>query len=472
MDYILTNSGAVLMTQVAAGRTVIFTRVESGSGYSASPAVLQNVVDKKQDMFLDEVIFENRQAVVKTTLSNVQLEEEYQLRQVGVYGKLEGDEADTLVIIGQQYNGEKIPSYGNGIIQIEYDIAMKISGTGNVTIEGVGTGYVTKGQFLAHLSDNDNPHKVTAKQLGLENVPNVDTDDQTPTFTEAEERENIASKEKLSVLFGKIRKWFSDLKEAAFCSVANNLATTISGSVLDARQGKELQDQITGLYSDLGGFEPIIDETGKITGYKTTVGGADTVFPFSEVDKSALIEALSSSGLNINADSTPEEIYTELKRAFPGNIFSSIITTTSYPNNALWASPTPIYAWYGARYNLTGYKSITFNINYYYFEWRSSQEKYYYNIHNYLCGVALSAGSSFIRSKGLTNIGQHSNTNTMQGTVNITLDVADLEGYYYIGVSAQALNSYTGGRSEFYGGDKGIQQFTSYVRCNGVTFNK
>ena len=61
---------------------------------------------------------------------------------------------------------------------------------------------------------------------------------------------------------------------------------------------------------------------------------------------------------------------------------------------------------------------------------------------------------------------------SMQGTVNITLDVADLEGYYYIGVSAQALNSYTGGRSEFYGGDKGIQQFTSYVRCNGVTFNK
>ncbi len=31
------------------------------------------------------------------------------------------------------------------------------------------------------------------------------------------------------------------------------------------------------------GFEPIIDpETGQITGYKTTVGGADTVFPFKQ----------------------------------------------------------------------------------------------------------------------------------------------------------------------------------------------
>ena len=251
MDYILTNNGAVLMTQVAAGRTILFTRTESGSGYAANPAVLQNVIDKKQDMFLEEVIFENRQAVVKTVLSNMQLEEGYQLRQVGVYAKLEGDETDTLVVIGQQYNGEKIPPYGEGIIQIEYDIAMKVSGTGNVTIEGVGTGYVTKGQFLAHLSDYNNPHKVTAKQVGLDKVPNVGTDDQTPKFEEAEERENITSEEKLSVIFGKIRKWLSDLKEAAFCSVANNLVTTLPGSVLDARQGKELEDKISGLYSDI-----------------------------------------------------------------------------------------------------------------------------------------------------------------------------------------------------------------------------
>ena len=32
----------------------------------------------------------------------------------------------------------------------------------------------------------------------------------------------------------------------------------------------------------LGGFTPIIDETGQITGYKTSVGGADTVFPFTK----------------------------------------------------------------------------------------------------------------------------------------------------------------------------------------------
>ncbi len=34
------------------------------------------------------------------------------------------------------------------------------------------------------------------------------------------------------------------------------------------------------LNNNLKGFEPVLDDTGKITGYKTSVGGADTVFPF------------------------------------------------------------------------------------------------------------------------------------------------------------------------------------------------
>ena len=52
--------------------------------------------------------------------------------------------------------------------------------------------------------------------VGLGNVPNVSTNDQTPTFTEASTRNNIASGEKLSVILGKIAKFFNDLKTVAF----------------------------------------------------------------------------------------------------------------------------------------------------------------------------------------------------------------------------------------------------------------
>lgn len=73
-----------------------------------------------------------------------------------------------------------------------------------------------------------------------------------PTFSQAETRENIASGESTPTLFGKIMKWFADLKDAAFASIANNCTTTTAGSVLDARQGKVLKDKIDQVDTNLG----------------------------------------------------------------------------------------------------------------------------------------------------------------------------------------------------------------------------
>ena len=61
-------------------------------------------------------------------------------------------------------------------------------------------------------------------KVGLDNVPNVSTDNQTPTFTEASTRANIASGEKLSTLFGKIKKFFTDLKTVAFTGSYTDLS--------------------------------------------------------------------------------------------------------------------------------------------------------------------------------------------------------------------------------------------------------
>ena len=64
---------------------------------------------------------------------------------------------------------------------------------------------------LAHLSDTSNPHNVTKEQVGLGNVPNVSTNDQTPTYTVASSNANLSSGEKLSAAMGKISKAVSSL---------------------------------------------------------------------------------------------------------------------------------------------------------------------------------------------------------------------------------------------------------------------
>ena len=54
-------------------------------------------------------------------------------------------------------------------------------------------------------------NKPSKNDVGLDKVPNVATNDQTPTFTKASSLTDLTSGEKLSVAFGKIAKGISDL---------------------------------------------------------------------------------------------------------------------------------------------------------------------------------------------------------------------------------------------------------------------
>lgn len=67
------------------------------------------------------------------------------------------------------------------------------------------------GLFESHTNDNNNPHGVTAEQVGLGNVPNKATNDLQPTYTIAETLTSLSSGERLAVAFGKIAKAITDL---------------------------------------------------------------------------------------------------------------------------------------------------------------------------------------------------------------------------------------------------------------------
>lgn len=84
-----------------------------------------------------------------------------------------------------------------------------------------------------------------------------DISGKTVKFTEAETRENINTGESTATMFGKIKKWFTDLKNVAFTGdysdlenvpeIVNNRTTTAEGTVLDGRQGKDIQDELNKL---------------------------------------------------------------------------------------------------------------------------------------------------------------------------------------------------------------------------------
>ncbi len=72
----------------------------------------------------------------------------------------------------------------------------------------------------SHTNNTSNPHNTTKAQVGLGNVPNVTTNDQTPTYTVASSNSNLTSGEKLTVAMGKIAK--------AIASLITHLADTVS----------------------------------------------------------------------------------------------------------------------------------------------------------------------------------------------------------------------------------------------------
>ena len=65
--------------------------------------------------------------------------------------------------------------------------------------------------LISHIANVSNPHSVTKSQVGLSNVPNVTTNNQTPTYTEASSNAALVSGETLSTAFGKIAKAISSL---------------------------------------------------------------------------------------------------------------------------------------------------------------------------------------------------------------------------------------------------------------------
>lgn len=172
---------------------------------------------------------------------------------------------------------------------------------------------------------------ITKANVGLGNVPNVTTNNQAPTFSQASARANIASGEKLSVILGKIMKWYADLKTVAFTgkysdlsgrpvipSVTNNLLATAAGTALDAVQGKLLSDRLNAINSNLIGISAI---------------------NFTKVQGNVFLGGNFSTSNVLFAVCTTKEYYVE--RLFK-NLYDMWYVTLHNANGALVETPTDI----------------------------------------------------------------------------------------------------------------------------------
>lgn len=116
----------------------------------------------------------------------------------------------------------------------------------------------------------------------------VDVADSEIAFADSETRENITSGEKVSTVFGKVKKFFADLTAPAFAQMITTkedlLATKVTGYVPDA---KAVADAVT-------------EVNGKLSGLK--FASISTSVTLLVTNRQSLLGSLSDFGLPSNAN--------------------------------------------------------------------------------------------------------------------------------------------------------------------------
>lgn len=158
----------------------------------------------------------------------------------------------------------------------------------------------------------------TGEQGPKGDTPTV-ADNMTVAFTQASSRSNIATGEKLSVIMGKIKKFFADLTAPAFAQMITTkedlLATKVTGYVPDAKA-------VADTYTELNG---------KLSGLK--FASISTSVTLLVTNRQSLLGSLSDFGLPSNANVFGVFVNcnwaVNVRLAINGNFYAHQIATVS-----------------------------------------------------------------------------------------------------------------------------------------------
>lgn len=208
---VITNAGIELLKNALSGGTITVTAIKSGAGkVDVSALKSQTAVSSiKQSGTVQGVTKTNETIKIGVLFSNAGLSAGYSMTQLGIYAK-GSTGSEVLFAISQSTTGKEVPAESampswslvhNFYIKLNNDVKM----TATVDPEGYVTFETMQTALNTHTGNKSNPHSVTKSQVGLWNVPNVATNDQTPTYSDTTTLVTLSSGEKISIAFAKIK---------------------------------------------------------------------------------------------------------------------------------------------------------------------------------------------------------------------------------------------------------------------------
>lgn len=232
---VITNAGQELLnTWASGGHTLTIEGVTVGDEYRAVSEMVEATALVHEVATASLIGTKEVDSATQFKISIAAAQTSYIAHEVGIWAHVDNGERTLLAYHQDRMTGVNIPSISESpeFAFVLYAVhAFRNDGTMTVNIDQ--SAYVANEIFQdaiadinagidaielhmsssvdPHIENTNNPHQVTKDQVGLGNVPNVATNDQTPTFTEASTLANIESGSTLADIFGKVKKAISSL---------------------------------------------------------------------------------------------------------------------------------------------------------------------------------------------------------------------------------------------------------------------
>lgn len=211
----LTGAGKNILMRALAGETINFTKIQLGNGPAQTPATATALQNPLLTVQISDIDVGDEYVTLVALFTNGSVTNGFHITEAGFFVEDPDDSTNELLYaIGSEDESaaDFVPDNANRILEMRYDALIFVGDAENVTAAISGSlVYATKEAFDAHLADKVNPHEVTKEQVGLGNVPNVATNDQTPTYSDTTMLATLSSGEKISLAFAKIKLAISNL---------------------------------------------------------------------------------------------------------------------------------------------------------------------------------------------------------------------------------------------------------------------
>ena len=325
-------------TKLATARTISLTGDVTGSvstDFSTNPTISVTVADDSHNHIISNV--DNLQ----TTLN---------IKADLVDGKVPSSQLPSFVDDVLEYATlSAFPVTGtSGIIYVDLstNLAYRWSGTVYVEIspslalgETSSTAYRGDRGAIAynHSLSTSNPHSTTASQVGLGNVPNVTTNNQTPSYTMASGNADLVSGETLTIAFGKIARSINSLIAHIADNIRHITSTertnwNVSYTNNHTHSNKTILDNTTASYivtdkTKLDGIESGA-QVNDITGVKGDSEGSYRVGNVNITKANIGLGSVDNTSDATKPVSTPQQTVLNLKLDKTGDSKDNVITFT------------------------------------------------------------------------------------------------------------------------------------------------